>query len=545
MAFAAPAFAADDQPRIATTPKSWPVLTCLRASRQGSDSTRNFIALWKSVDRRPASAHLGRWVVSISVCSRAFSVRTHVKNCRRSRRDIFRRAQEHDGDAPLLDGGLAAWRDSDLGKLDEMPGIFFPVQDLLLVGHTKQMHLFEPRWVEMIDTARRTCGGIFALIYIVDSGDRNSILHMATVVEVITCNNLESAGRVVKVRGVARAAIKGVKGAKDNDPDTWVIVRAKEVPEFCAQDMPDADAARKQLELTLETLGSKQADVTRNAADKGSQEDPEPPRLWTHERESIEESFGTRWDDCSAKVQRTLHGVPLWVGDGTAQSHLPDLLPAVALLYAALSSADISVRLEVFCAHDESLTARLTDLAGRLEDKQRMARARRAIESAFEPAEDGDNTQREAPMDSGSDSGVRDPKLGFLGCYEQPGRYAFRVGDIVVHRGHGQFGVVAERFHVCQLDEDWVKANFPPGMTVWQPFYSILVGTAGQSFTRHGAQSSHRRWDTSRDGEAQPVQHPDVERLFSGLDIASARYQPRDQAAADQKLLANEWDKDK
>ncbi|CAK0834713.1 unnamed protein product, partial [Prorocentrum cordatum] len=90
---------------------------------------------------------------------------------------------------------------------------------------------------------------------------------------------------------------------------------------------------------------------------------------------------------------------------------------------------------------------------------------------------------------------VRSTKQGFLGHYERPGEYAFQVGDIVVHRGHGQVGVVAERFDVCQLGDEWHRANAPEGMTQGQPFYTILVDLPGRPFERHGAQSSHRRWE--------------------------------------------------
>eukprot|EP00928_Gymnodinium_smaydae_P056381 TRINITY_DN39772_c0_g1_i1.p1 TRINITY_DN39772_c0_g1~~TRINITY_DN39772_c0_g1_i1.p1 ORF type:complete len:215 (+),score=15.39 TRINITY_DN39772_c0_g1_i1:43-687(+) len=139
----------------------------------------------------------------------------------------------------------------------------------------------------------------------------------------------------------------------------------------------------------------------------------------------------------------------------------------------------------------------------------------------------------------------RDPQLGFLGHYEEPGHYAFRVGDIVVHRGHGQLGVVLERFEVCQMSDEWFAANAPPGMTRNQPFYTILVSQPGRKFTRHGAQSSHRRWDTSRDGAyPPPVQHPDVTRLFGKLDRVAARYEARDPEALNQEVNAKEWDKE-
>mmetsp|Transcript_15514 Transcript_15514/g.48844 ORF Transcript_15514/g.48844 Transcript_15514/m.48844 type:complete len:212 (+) Transcript_15514:191-826(+) len=139
---------------------------------------------------------------------------------------------------------------------------------------------------------------------------------------------------------------------------------------------------------------------------------------------------------------------------------------------------------------------------------------------------------------------TRDARRGFLGHYELPGRYAFRVGDIVVHRGHGQVGVVVERFDVCQLSEAWHAANAPPGMTRDQPFYTILVSLPGQKFTRHGAQSSHRRWDAERDGgPPPPVQHPDVPRFFGELDAAAARYEPLNAAAREQEVHVKEWDR--
>lgn len=137
-----------------------------------------------------------------------------------------------------------------------------------------------------------------------------------------------------------------------------------------------------------------------------------------------------------------------------------------------------------------------------------------------------------------------DARKGFLGHYEAPGEFAFRVGDIVVHRIHGQVGVVAERFDKCQLGPEWLTANAPPGMNPFQPYYTILVSMPGQNFTRHGAQSSHRRWDSSVDGgSASPIDHPEVATLFGELSGAEGRYKPLDAAAAAQEVDTPEWDR--
>jgi len=277
------------------------------------------------------------------------------------------------------------------------------------------------------------------------------------------------------------------------------------------------------------------------AAPQTGEKQPESPKLWTHQRGSIEEDFTVQWTSVIADMQSNLADVPLSVGNRTRRTH--ELIEGVATYYAALSRSDISVRIEFFSDRSRSLIERVEDLSNRLEEKQGMARARRAIASALEST---DTESAATPASPASEkAGPRDPKLGFLGQYEQPGAYAFRVGDVIVHRRHGQVGVVAERFRVCTMSEEWHAMNCPKGMTAWQPFYTILVILpTGEALTRHGAQSSHRKWDRALDGEEPPaVHHPDMSQFFGDFDAAAARYQPLDEAAAAQEILVPEWDK--
>lgn len=172
-----------------------------------------------------------------------------------------------------------------------------------------------------------------------------------------------------------------------------------------------------------------------------------------------------------------------------------------------------------------------------------MARARRAIAGALESTDAESTATKASQVSEKAQAGPRDPNLGFLGHYEQPGAYAFRVGDVIVHRGHGQVGVVTERFRVCKLSEEWHAMNCPKGMIAWQPFYTILMVLAdGEALTQHGFQSCHRRWDRALDGGDPPaVEHPDMSRFFGDFDAATARYQPLDEAAAAQEILVPEW----
>jgi len=476
--------------------------------------------------------------------------RTVLTDSRRAPR-LLRRSRRRVGVMCRSDGGLVAWRSSEVGQKGELPVILFPAEDLLLVGQTKQMHLFEPRWVDMVDSARGLYGGIFALIYIINDGRNLSVLRVATVVEVTACNNLGEAGRQLTVRAVARCSLEGF--SKEISEDTWGVAKVSEIPEAFMEDTTCANDAQRGLMALLENLdltvpGSTESSRPSGAAALGTEEkQPESPRLWTHQRGSIEEDFTVQWTSFIAGMQSTLSGIPLNLENGMPvdTETEKDLIQVVATYYAALSRSDISVRIEFFSDCKRSLTERVEDLSKQLEEKQGMARARRAIASALESTDTESTGTKASPVSEKAEAGPRDPKLGFLGHYEQPGAYAFRVGDVVVHRRHRQVGVVAERFRVCTLSEEWHAMNCPKGMTAWQPFYTILVLLpTGQAIARHGAQSSHRRWDRALDGGDPPdVQHPDMPQFFGEFDAAAARYEPLDEAAAAQEVLAPEWDK--
>lgn len=491
-------------------------------------------------------AGTGSLVVGLRACSG-----TALTDLRAAQRQL-RRARHARRQFSVIcrsDGGLATWRSSEVGQKGEIPVIWFPAEDLLLVGHTKQMHLYEPRWVDMVDSARRLYGGIFALVYMINDGRSLSLLRTATVVEVVACNNLGEAGRVLTVRAVARCSLQGF--SKEISEESWGVARVNVIPETLKEDAQSASSAKRGLMALLENLdltmpGSSRGSQPSGATAIGAEEkQPDGPRLWTHQRGSIEEDFTVQWTSLIAGVQSTLSGVPLNLEDGMPLETEQELMQGVATYYAALSRSDISVRIELFSDSKRSLTERVEDLSKRLEEKQGMARARRAIANALEST-DADSTETPtSPVAKKVEAGPRDPKLGFLGHYEQPGAYAFRVGDVVVHRGHGQVGVVAERFRVCRMGEEWTAMNCPKGMTAWQPFYTILlILPNGEALTRHGAQSSHRRWDRTLDGGDPPdVQHPDMSQFFGEFDAVSARYQPLDEAAAAQEIVASEWDK--
>lgn len=258
------------------------------------------------------------------------------------------------------------------------------------------MHLFEPRWVNMVDSARTEFNGIIALIYF---GPSMELLRTATLAEVITCGNLGVAGRMVTVRGVGRAKIQDL-APEVISADEWGIGIVKEMAEL--DEDPDGKGGvetavasledlMKNLDLSPPGSGSKDSnsvapDVKEDDGEEeqGEQEEgaqKKQPELWTHERASMKEYLGQDWRLKVEGVQKELAEVPLCWRAGVEQGN--DAPSAVALLYGAIGGAPIDKRLEVFCS-DKGLAERLRMTDDSLRELQGMAVARRSLATIFQ-----------------------------------------------------------------------------------------------------------------------------------------------------------------
>jgi len=287
----------------------------------------------------------------------------------------------------------------------QLPVVLFPVTDLLLVGHTKRMHLFEPRWVDLVDSARKLTGGVFGMLYFAGN---SSVLGVATMVEIIACNNLGEAGRMITVRGVGRALVKSISQNVASDEE-WGVANVEEVQELRAEDVPCSDAAGApevvaeiskliaELDLSVPQAASQAADATSSTgSDTDQEQDPSAPKLWTHERTKFEEDFtnlgGASWPKRCEAVRSCLANVPicrvgsLALGDDEARE-------AVVVLYAALGCASLSTRWELFLDTDRGAVWRLDRLSTELKERQGMASAKRAVASVFSDGQPPDDEQ--------------------------------------------------------------------------------------------------------------------------------------------------------
>jgi len=308
-----------------------------------------------------------------------------------------------------LNRGLAAWRSmptETLGNARRLPLIFFPVDDLLLLGHTKRMHLFEPRWVSMVDCALRDCFGVFGLAYFGNlRGDEAEIARCVTIVEVVACSDLEGAGRMVTVRGVSRARLRNL--SQDAlTPDRWGLGLVEELPELRVND-GDAFAAAAGLSAMCERWDLT-APVPREpgAASEVHDAGEERLELWTHEsapdtplRLSTEV-----WHQRVAAVRGQIVGVPLVpsmssrIGEAVESE---EAFGAVACFYAALAVAPAHVRQELFADPDADFVGRCHILELELRELQGMASAKRALAGVFEEGAAGNSSGSGSDVDIG------------------------------------------------------------------------------------------------------------------------------------------------
>eukprot|EP00435_Cladocopium_sp_Y103_P017365 s1077_g4.t1 len=289
---------------------------------------------------------------------------------------------DKDVGTPGRPGGLSKFRElQGVGYPDlKVPVILFPVEDLLLPGRRKQMHLFEPRWVSMVEFSLKMCGGIFGMLYF-DDGELFPVL---SLVEIMSCNNLESQGRIVQVRAVGRARLKGLTEEVISAMD-WGLALVEEMPEVFEADF---DAANTALELSMlmEDLDIT-VTTTEDAATEEGAAEPEVPQLWTHQREVVRGNLAQlspeKWHQLKEETAGQLKGVPMRTTmPSSLDREVTDSLAALAVLYASLSQVSLPLRKEFFVS-SETLVKRLKVMSEKISELQGMARARRALAGVF------------------------------------------------------------------------------------------------------------------------------------------------------------------
>lgn len=303
------------------------------------------------------------------------------------------------------DGGLAAWRSNEGGHKRELPTLTCPIEELFLPGHTKQMHLNDPSQIEAIDAARSCYRGLFALVY-VTSSDSKPVLPFATVAEITAFTSLDDMGRIITVRGVGRVRLGG-KSMVVSTMGGWEAATVEEVPEICSG---DAQLVEQAIEEVMQLLASQDIsqpgkDATlagSSLANPANAEDANRPNalgLWTYEQDIVGENFEARWDERITHIAQTMSGVPLSSEEDIAADTWPCMLAGVALLYGLLGATDLATRVEYFTMPDQILTARLRYMLEMLQEKQGMARARRALATMFDSAstEDDGNLLKKVP----------------------------------------------------------------------------------------------------------------------------------------------------
>ena len=113
--------------------------------------------------------------------------------------------------------GISEWRDLDfnlpgtgdrqLGRNSAPPKsvclLPFPYQDVLLQGETKQLRLYEDRFIKLFQDVRDNFEGVVAMGLLADSG----IIQTVPLCEVEASNTMEGFGIFVTIRVVGRAQL--------------------------------------------------------------------------------------------------------------------------------------------------------------------------------------------------------------------------------------------------------------------------------------------------------------------------------------------------
>lgn len=104
------------------------------------------------------------------------------------------------------------------------------------------------------------------------------------------------------------------------------------------------------------------------------------------------------------------------------------------------------------------------------------------------------------------------------------GRARFAPGDIVRHRMFDFRGVVFDVDPVFANSEEWYQA-IPEGMrpSKEQPYYHLFAENGDTAYIAYVSQQN-----LVSDGDQGPVDHPEVEAMFDGIERGRYRVRSRD-----------------
>ena len=99
----------------------------------------------------------------------------------------------------------------------------------------------------------------------------------------------------------------------------------------------------------------------------------------------------------------------------------------------------------------------------------------------------------------------------------------FNIGDIVKHRIYPFRGVIIDVDPEFSNTEEWyqsIPAEIRPSRN--QPYYHLMAENTETFYTAYVSQQK-----LVKDGENGPLEHPDLEEMFSGID--KGKYQLRNE----------------
>ena len=104
--------------------------------------------------------------------------------------------------------------------------------------------------------------------------------------------------------------------------------------------------------------------------------------------------------------------------------------------------------------------------------------------------------------------------------YKEP---LFNIGDIVKHRIYPFRGVIIDVDPEFSNTEEWyqsIPAEIRPSRN--QPYYHLMAENTETFYTAYVSQQN-----LVKDGENGPLEHPDLEEMFNGID--KGKYQLRNE----------------
>ena len=270
--------------------------------------------------------------------------------------------------------GLADFWKNERDVLKECGSLVFDVNELLLPGQTRYLHLFEARFISLFEEAMKDNHNVFAFAFSSGAGE---LLRVVTLVEIDDYQKL-SVGVGVTVRGVGRALIEQIPEVEPYIKTRILPYDDQPIGDSPALDIQSAEVAEQIYQLHEGLLTRERDTKIASSVSKELAVDPRALLTPPSAAPTVEANVNDESPDLdSLRTRVRVARMAQTKSISVAPSGYEAVLERALLSFLALEGCDLERKLKAF--HGRSTVQRLQICRDAVDERSKILAAKNTI----------------------------------------------------------------------------------------------------------------------------------------------------------------------